>query len=359
MPENTGNISYSLNKNNFYAILSGANGLFLPYYYGLIFLLYIYLITIRFRQYFYPERNKGFEEDKDIIHFFKSLTYNSPFSIMNLREESKKGEKGEERYVGFTTTSYLYLIVGYVIGFMIVLKALIRNYLFSIYTSIIQVNPHNNPYNNPNCIIKTGKNSYYDTGVNYSGLTSLCGVYIVPFLIPFCIWMFDFDNYDIKHSSWFPILIIYLLFFPAINIYLTRGVFNSEFSIIPDIKKYLDVKDSSFVDFILDKYNSKIYNCLPFLFIIFVYSLYIVIMADYKFKLLWDRIFLYLFIIIVICVFIPIFITFFVQTLIFSNRISENNSLNNKNDIINDMKKNGVSSLYQLLIKYNYPCFKK
>jgi len=359
MSENTGNINYALNKDIFYGILSGANGLFIPYYYGLIFILFFYLITMRFRQYYFSERDKGSEEDKDIIHYFKSLTYNSPFSIMNLREETKIGKTGgEDRYVGFTVPSYLYLIVGYVIAFMIVLQALIRNYIYSIYTSIIQVNSNNNPYNNPNCITKTGKNAFYETGLNYSSLITLCGVFIIPFLIPFCIWFFDFDNYDIKHSSWFSYLIIYLLFFPAINIFLTRGTFKSQFSIIPDIKKYIEVKDAPFIDFILEEYNSKIYGCLIFLFVILVYCIYTIIIADYKYKLQWDRILVYLFIIIVICVFIPVFILFFVQSLVFSNRITENN-LTNKDDIIKDIKNNGISGLYQLLIKYNYPCFRK
>lgn len=94
------------------------------------------------------------------------------------------------------------------------------------------------------------------------------------------------------------------------------------------------------------------------MFIIFVYCIYTVIIADYTYKLKWDRLLVYLFLIIVLGVFIPVFIVFFVQSLIFTNRITANN-LTNKDAIIKDIKKNGISGLYQLLIKYNYPCFKK
>jgi hypothetical protein len=362
MPENTGNISYSLNKDKFYAILSTANGLFLPYYYGLIFLLYIYLITIRFKKYFFSDRNAGLQENKNTIHFYKSLTYNSPFKIMNLREETKKNddEGGIDKYTGLTTSSYLYLIIGYVIAFMIILQAYIRNYIYSIYTSVIQVNSNNNPYKNTNCITKTKKNAFLEAGKNYTAIMMTCGMFIMPFFIPFFIWLFDFDNYDIKHSSWFPYLILYFLFFPFINVILTRTVFSSTFSIIPDIKKYTDFKDVSFVDFILNNYNSRIYSIILFIFIIIVYCLYTVMIADFKYVLKW-RCLVYFLIFIVIGVFIPIFIIFFVQSIIFSNKLDgiKGNNKNSTSEIVNNINKNGVSSLYELLVKYNYPCFKK
>lgn len=363
MPENIGNINYALNKNYFYSLLTGANALFLPYYYGLLFLLYIYLILIRLKQYYFSDRNKGFEEDTDVIHFYKSITYNSPFGIINLREESKNSENNygkENKYVGLTTSSYLYLIIGYVITFLIILEAFIRTYIYSIYTSIIQINPLNNPYNNPSCITKTTNSSLLESTTYYFYIMFSAGTFIIPFFIPFLIWFFDFDNYDIKHSPWFPYLILYCLFFPLITILLSYKVFNSTFKIIPNIKKYIEVKDNSYIDFINKKYDAKIFTVIIFLFIILVYCLYTVMIADYKY-ILKSRLIVYLLIFIIVGVFIPLFIISFVQSLIFTNKINESddNKLDNTKNIIKYIQTNGVASLYHLLVKYNYPCFKR
>lgn len=361
MTSNTGNINYSLNKDSFYAILTTANGIFLPYYYSLVFLLSIYLITIRFKKYFFADRNAGFQEEKNTIHFFKSLTYNSPFKIMKLREETKENEEGGiDRYAGLTIESYLYLIIGYVIAFMIILQAYIRNYVYSVYSSVVQINPNNNPYKNTNCLTKSKRDAFVESGKNYTAIMSSCSMFLFPFLIPFFIWFFDFDNYDIKHSSWFQYLILYLLMFPFINILLTRTSFGESFKIIPDLKKFVDLKDVSFVDFVLKNYNTRIYGIIIFLFVIFVYCLYTIMMADFKYTLKW-RCFFYFLIFILIFIFVPIFIVSFVQSIIFSNKLDKvkDKAEDTVNKLMMKIKENGVSSLYELLVKYNYPCFIK
>ena len=82
--------------------------------------------------------------------------------------------------------------------------------------------------------------------------------------------------------------------------------------------------------------------------------------ADFKYVLKW-RCLVYFLIFIVIGIFIPIFIIFFVQSIIFSNKLDDikGNNKNSTSEIVNNINKNGVSSLYELLVKYNYPCFKK
>ena len=36
-----------------------------------------------------------------------------------------------------------------------------------------------------------------------------------------------------------------------------------------------------------------------------------------------------------------------------------NNKKNADSDVVNDIQTNGINSLYELLVKYNYPCFVK
>ena len=45
---NTGNINYSLNKNDFYKIISGCLIGFLPFYYIVTIISIIYIYTIRY-----------------------------------------------------------------------------------------------------------------------------------------------------------------------------------------------------------------------------------------------------------------------------------------------------------------------
>jgi hypothetical protein len=347
---NIGNINYSLDKNDFYKIITGSVSYFIPYYYVLTFILLIYLYTIRFKKYIFSDRNKNYQLEEDTIHFFKSITYNSPFGILQLLEK----KKDEDGYVGLTNTSYIYLVISYVISYIIILEGLIRNFIYNVYASVIQANSNNNPYNNFNCINKTNINSVLDVSGNYWAIISLSLIFLVPFLIPFAISFFKFDNYDIKHSSWFQYLILYLIFFPIIMMFLSKVAFYKKLEIFNGLNKYIQPKDNSFIDYIRNNFNFKMNTVLLFLFIIFIYTIYTLIYADFNFDIK-HRTIAYILIFIVLFVFIPIFIVFFTISIIFNNKYDGNFN----GDVIKNIQEKGVSSLYDLLVKYNYPCFIK
>ena len=57
---------------------------------------------------------------------------------------------------------------------------------------------------------------------------------------------------------------------------------------------------------------------------------------------------------------------FLIPSILSSNAVSslycvykDNNIENSEIDTIRSIEKNGVQSLYDLIVKYNYPCFKK
>ena len=152
---NTGNINYSLDKNDFYKILVGCISYYIPYYFILVIISLVYIYTIRYQQYIFPERGIKYERDEDIIHYFQSITFNSPFNILNLCES----DKGNNKFVGLSNKSYIFIIVSYIITLYLILEGLLRNFLYSIYANIIQVNSNNNPYKNVNCISKIKENA--------------------------------------------------------------------------------------------------------------------------------------------------------------------------------------------------------
>ena len=107
---NTGNINYSLNKNDFYKILVGCISYYVPYYFILVIASAIYIYTIKYKQFIFPERGIKYEREEDIRHFFKSITYNSPFNILEFCESDKKDAK----FVGLSNKSYIFIIVAYI-----------------------------------------------------------------------------------------------------------------------------------------------------------------------------------------------------------------------------------------------------
>jgi hypothetical protein len=345
--QGTGNINYSLNKNDFYKIISGCFLLFIPFYYILIFISIIYIYTIKYSQYYSNYNNIL---NKNVEHYFKSITYHSPFHIMNLSYKNINSNK----YMGLSNVSYIIIILSYVITFLIILQGAIRNFIYSIYANIIQANPNNNPYNNQNNISKISEFPFKSIIINYLTVISLSLVFLIPFSIPFLIRFLKFDNYDIKHNSWFGYILLFLIFSPLIIVLYCYSYFNNTLSIFGNLNKFLQPNDFSFVNYISSNFNFKIYSILPYLLIIMIFSYYQFVYIQVNFSTTFNRMIAYLILFFIIFVFVPTIILFFSFSLLFDNK-----SMGNENDIIGNIRKNGISSLYDLLVKYNYPCFPK
>lgn len=342
--QGTGNINYSLNKNDFYKIIVGSLLFFIPFYYILVFISIIYLFTIKFTKYS--------NNDIDIEHYFKSITYNSPFNILNIKYSTKNNDK----YVGLSNISYIILIVSYIITLILIINGIIKSLLYSIYSNIIQVNNNNNPYNNPNTVTKTNISSYTNSLSNYFSIISLSIVFLIPFVISYIIKFLNFDNYNIKHTKWFNYIILFLIFSPILITIISHTAFYNKLSILPNLNVYLESGDYPFVDFIISNFNLKIYTIIPFLFIIFVYCYYKMLFVNYNYSFK-KSIFIYFILFFFIFIFVPYVLFFFSLSLIFSNK--DNIYENTEESIIDNIRKNGISSLYDLLVKYNYPCFLK
>ena len=336
---NTGNINYSLNKNNFYKIVSGSLIGFLPFYYIVTVISIIYIFTIRF--------GKG----KDVNHYLKSITYNSPFKILELSEI----DQNDSKYTGLTERSYITIITTYVIALILILEGLVRNLIYSNYVNIIQINPNNNPYNNNNCISKIKENAQSSVSKNYSAITSLAINFLFPFFIPYLVHILKFDNYDIKHSKWFNYLILFLVFYPFLIMVLSRASLHKKLEIFPNLEKFLDTSDINFISKIKEEFNFKMGSILVFLLIIFIFSFYTIVYSDIKYSLK-KKIMIYVFLIIIIFIFIPLFMLFFGLASVLNNKNINDNS---EDEIIKNITNNGISGLYDLLVKYNYPCFIK
>jgi len=349
--QNIGNINYSLNKNDFYKILIGCVLVFIPFYYIVVFISLIYIFTIKYSQYYYSNRIPKYKLNQNVEHYFKSITYHSPFDIMSLSFQDINNNK----YMGLSNISYIIILFSYLITFFIILQGLIRNFLYSVYSNIIQVNLNNNPYNNPNNVSKINVSPNKSVVINYFTIVALSLVFLIPFTIPYIIKFLKFDNYNIKHNVWFAYLLLLLIFSPVIIIISCYSYFNTKLSIFSNLNQYLQSNDYSFINYITDNFNFKIYSILPFLFIVFLFCYYQFIYVQVNFySSIYKKIAAYSILFLIIFVFLPTIILFFSFSLLFDNKTFESGD-----DIIENIKKNGISSLYDLLVKYNYPCFRK
>ena len=359
--QNTGNINYSLKKNDVVKVISGSIIYFIPYYYILVVISVLYIYTIRFKQYYFLDRKKEFRMEKDTPHYFESLTYNIPFDILKLKKEEviplKKNNDNDKynKYIGFSISSYYLIILSYVITLFIILEGLIRNYIYSIYLNIIQINSNNNPYKNPNCIQKINENGFVSTSKNYSAIVSMSFLFFFPFIVYFLIKFLNFDNFDLKKNKWFCYVVLFFIFYPILIVLISKAAFYKKLEIFPNLYRYIDIKDYPLINNITNRFNFKISTISFYILIIFIYCYYRVIFTDFNFRdSLFKKILIYLFIFIIIFLFIPVFIVFFSLSLIFAGE-----KMNIDKNIIDNINNNGIKNLYDLLIKYNYPCFIK
>jgi hypothetical protein len=351
---NTGKTNYSLNKKDFYKIITGGIFLFLPFYYALTIISLLFIYKIKFTQYIFPERLPEYQLDRDPITFFKSITFNSPFNIVKIVRDFKKIKDCEkEKYVGLEQYSYLLIIISYLIVYIIILEGLVRNLIYSIYVNVIQINPNNNPHKNLDCVTKTIHDAKALTMANYTAILSLSFIFVIPFLTPYIMYYLGFDNFDIKKSGWVCYLIFFFIFLPIIFILISKASFFKKLEILPDIEKFVENKDVNFIKFLESNFNIKFYTISLFIFIILMYSYYSLVYIDYKYTNI-IRIIMYIIIGVLVFAFIPLFLIFFALSI-----LTTTNYKGAVTDYVEDIQRNGVSSLYELLVKYNYPCFLK
>jgi hypothetical protein len=354
--QSNGNINYSLNKNDFYKVIVGGVTSFIPFYYIVTVISLIYLYTIRFQQYIFPDRDKKYRKDEDLPHYLKSITFNSPFNILAISYFPSENNENNSipHYIGLQKSSYIILVVTYLVTYLVILEGLLRNFIYTIMINIIQVNPINNPYKNMNCVTKLTTNANTLTSANYSGITSLALVFLVPFAIPYLIKILKFDNFDIKKNKWFSYVILFFVLFPFIIILISRASFDSKLEIFSNLNNYVETKDTSFITYISNLFNFKLYQIIVFIFILIATAYYLLLNIEIKFTEKKYKILGYLLIIFILFILIPVILVFTGLSIVYSNNYSEP-----VDNILSNIQKNPVGSLYELLVKYNYPCIKK
>ncbi len=382
--QGSGNIDYSFDKTKYYKIINDNVSTFSGYYIIIIFICFFF-ITGSFifdgqslSRYISKEKNNTGEliehvENKIYLHF-KQFCFESPYNIIEMEKEgieiennnednnndnNKDKKKSTGTFIGFTQKSYIFLIITNLIGVFILLEALVKNLMSSIIVNFVQENKQNNPYNNSNCIIKIDESPDSYIKGNYRKLMGLSYLFLIPCLIPFVLKFLNLDLYDIKKTKWIKYYIFISLIIPTIILIIYRLTGHKSITIFSTIDKFIQDKDINYINFMKQMFNLKFFIILIFLFIFIMFMcLYWIYGSVNKNVSGYTKYFYY---------FIIIFTMYFlIPSILSSNAIStlynvykDNNIDKNEIDAIRSIEKDGAQSLYDLIVKYNYPCFKK
>lgn len=354
--QGSGNIDYSFNKKKYYEIIYSNISIFKSYYIIVTLISFWYLTGLSVKQYKSFDNNGKLQANNKYKLQFEKMCFNSPFNIISIGTDLKTNLfKASDYFIGLSQKSYLILICSYIFAFMILVEYLVKNLMASIIVNYVQENKNNNPYNNPNCITKINESPNYYINKNYSMISSLSLCFLVPYLIPVILKFMNLDKYDIKKSSILKYIILIGLLSPVILIIITRIVAYFTTDIFDTINRFIDRKDINYIDFLKRMFNLKfiilftsLFILLCFLMLHWIYGSYNVLVSEK-----WKN-WLYGFII--------IFVLFVVPSILVSNALSSLYNIYKKMDIqdnLEQIEKEGVFSLYQLIVKYNYPCLKK
>jgi hypothetical protein len=343
--QGTGNINYSFDISNIYNTIK-SHKLFLFNYYLSIFISLIYLYTIRVKKYIYKNDNY---KDYSIESYFKTITLSFPNDIM--KAEQMNDSEGNPVFYGLTKKSYIIIISLYVISVLIIISEYCKNSLFNILTTFIQLVENNNPYNNPNMVSKTKKNHNTEFMANNSKLFGLLLIFFVPFLIPYFIKLFGFDNYDVKKNMFAGKSVCLLLLFPFIFVIFAKCILGKKLDLLNDIDKYVETIDIAYINKIKDLYKNKSIFIFGFIFIILVYVYYLILHLDIDGSGWKKKLYIYF----ILLIFIPFILIYNNLEIIFANFSDEKFNSNN----VQKYLKNGCNNLLGLIIKYNYSCIEK
>jgi hypothetical protein len=267
--------------------------------------------------------------------FFQKMSTGSP--LLSYRTDNG--------YVGFTTESYILIVIFYTIALLIIIRHLIEIFMTGILIQVIQLNKNNNPYKNPKMIVKNNQSPLFDIASYYLGLGMITFAFIVPFGIIYILNFLNLDSYDIKKSTWIPYVILLLLLFPFFYI------LSQPYSPFKMIDKYIEHKDKPWVESIIWKTKMQygFLSILLFILLSFCSMRFLYISNIHSKNTLW----IYgIFIFFILFLFIPLLCIFFSYQLLLDVE-------DGKLPDVKEMGKNKIGSFYELLVKYNYPCFPK
>lgn len=355
--QGSGDINYSFNKKEYFKVLNKNINNFYAYYVVAAIICFKFISDISMNKFInYDESNQA-RTDFKIKNYFSSIVYSSPFDILKLNNDIKKNPilNNPDHFIGLSQNSYILIIFSYVFAFLIIIESLVKNLLASILVNYIQINKNNNPYNNSECITKIKKNPFTYINKNYSTIMTQCLYFLIPYILPLILRFLDFDKYDLKKSWYLKYLVFISIFIPVVLVLINRIVSLFYKDNLDDVDKFIQNKDTRYINFLRQMFNLKFLIIFSFLFIFISFILFHWVYGEYN-TVVSKKYRFYFYIVLVLLLFLG------VPYILENCALSSLYNVFDKTDLkenIDNIEKEGVNSLYELIVKYNYPCFKK
>lgn len=375
--QGSGNIDYSFDKTKYYKIINDNIFTFKEYYIIIVFICFFFMTGSfifdgqSFTRYIsHVKNNEGNETeniDRNMFIYFDQFCLGSPYNLISMHKDGIKEmiiEDEDEKpvdpgtFIGFKQNTYLFLFITNLVGVFILLEALVKNLMASIIVNFIQENKQNNPYNNSNCITKIDERPDSYIKGNYRKLMGLSYLFIIPFFTPFLLRFLSMDRYDINKTVWIRYYIFISLIIPTIVLVIYRFTGHESITIFDTIDKFIQKKDKGYIDFMKQMFNLKFFIIFMFLFIFIVFLSLHWTYGSINKNISGYKYFYYFVIIFSIYIIIPAILSSNAVSTLF-NVYKDNNINKSEGDTIKAIEGKGAQSLYDLIIKYNYPCFKK
>ena len=375
--QGSGNIDYSFDKTKYYKIINDNISTFKEYYIIIVFICFFFMTGSfifdgqSFTRYIsHVKNNEGNETeniDRNMFIYFDQFCLGSPYNLISMHKDGIKEmiiEDEDEKpvdpgtFIGFKQNTYLFLFITNLVGVFILLEALVKNLMASIIVNFIQENKQNNPYNNSNCITKIDERPDSYIKGNYRKLMGLSYLFIIPFFTPFLLRFLSMDRYDINKTVWIRYYIFISLIIPTIVLVIYRFTGHESITIFDTIDKFIQKKDKGYIDFMKQMFNLKFFIIFMFLFIFIVFLSLHWTYGSINKNISGYKYFYYFVIIFSIYIIIPAILSSNAVSTLF-NVYKDNNINKSEGDTIKAIEGKGAQSLYDLIIKYNYPCFKK
>ena len=153
---------------------------------------------------------------------------------------------------------------------------------------------------------------------------------------------------------------MFLIFYPLFFIFISKAALYKKLEIFPALNNFLTQRDYNFSKYLRSIFSFKFSTVVIFLFIIISYLFYKCIFINLRSKDTTSKLLNYLLIFGILFLFLPLFFIYFCTSLLFLNKEVVDPNINVIESINKERLNNQpINTLYELIVKYNYPCFKK
>ncbi len=220
----------------------------------------------------------------------------------------------------------------------------------------IQFQKENNPTKNPTLLSKIQDDPSQDTYTYLWKLYStLFFVLLYPMIVLYAIRCYDVQNNLITQVAVASILFVPLFYYLTSHLVSMKAVYKTD-DLLNYGKKYVEEKDYVYIDLLRNDFNFHLDKILWIpLLLIFVTLFYFMIYYEWKWENRQMKFYLLL-----LFILIPLILLFFQYSILFGCYTPNNECGILRNGKIKyEVYHEGVRSLYDAFVKYNYLCFPK